>query len=56
MPLVRICAAPMDGPLGSKFSEQGPPFPQIFLKHGWVWERLAKQAVKNGLVFHLNSS
>ena len=44
---VRVCAAHMGGFLGPKFSKQGSPFRQIFHKHGWAFQKLAKVA-KNG--------
>ena len=44
---VRVCAAHMDGFLGPKFSKQGSLFLQIFHKHGWVIQKLAK-ITKNG--------
>ena len=44
---VRVCAAHMGGFLGPKFSKQGSLFQQIFLKHGWFFQKLAKN-VKNG--------
>ena len=44
---VRVCATHMGGFLGPKFSKQGSLFRQIFLKHGWVIQKLAK-ILKNG--------
>ena len=44
---VPVCAGHMGGFLGRKFSEQGSLFQQIFLKHGWVIQKLAKM-VKMG--------
>ena len=44
---VRVCAAHMSGFLGSKFSKQGSLFRQIFLKQGFVIQKLAKNS-KNG--------
>ena len=44
---VRVCAAHMGGFLGPKFSRQGSVFRQIFLKRGWVIQKLAKNS-KNG--------
>ena len=52
---VRVCAAHMSGFLGSIFSKQGSLSRQISLKHGWVWQKLAKSS-KNRLVFRQNSS
>ena len=43
---VRVCAAHMGGFLGPKFSKQGPFFRQIFLKHGWVTQKLATNIQK----------
>ena len=37
-----------DGFLGLKFSNQGSLFRQIFLKHGWVFQKLAKNCKKMG--------
>ena len=45
---VRVCAIHMGGFLGPKFSKQGSLFRQIFLKHGWVFQKLAKNS-QNGL-------
>ena len=45
---VRVCAAHMGGFLGPKFSKQGSLFRQICLKHGWLFQKLAKIA-KNRL-------
>ena len=45
---VRVCAAHMGGFLGLKFSKQGSLFRQIFLKHGWVFQKLAKKLQKVG--------
>ena len=39
---VRVCAAHMGGFFGPKFSKQGSLFRQIFHKHGWVFQKLAK--------------
>ena len=47
---VRVCAAHMDGFFGPKFSKQGSPFRQIFHKHGWVIQKLAKTS-QNGSFF-----
>ena len=44
----RVCAAHMGGLLGLKFSKQGSPFRQIFLKHGLVFQKLAKSLQKMG--------
>ena len=44
---VRVCAAHMGRFLGPKFSKQGSLFRQIFLKHVWVIQKLAKNG-KNG--------
>ena len=44
---VRVCAAHMGGFLGPKFSKQGSLFRQIFLKQGWVIQKLPKNS-KNG--------
>ena len=44
---VRIRAANMGGFLGPKFSKQGSFLGQIFLKHGWAFQKLAKND-KNG--------
>ena len=41
---VRVCAAHMGGFLGPKLSKQGSIFRQIFLKHGWVFQKLTKIA------------
>ena len=43
---VRVCAAHMGGFLGPKFSRQGSLFRQIFHKHGWVFQKLAKNSHK----------
>ena len=45
---VRVCAAHMGGFLGPKFSKQGSLFRQIFLKQGWVIEKLAPNRKKMG--------
>ena len=45
---VRVCAAHMGGFLGPKFSKQGSLFRQIFLKQGWVIQKLAKIAKMGG--------
>ena len=52
---VRVCAAHMGGFLGPKFSKQGSLFRQIFLKQGWLIQKLAKNS-KNWVVFRQNSS
>ena len=52
---VRVCAAHMGGFLGPKFSKQGSLFRQIFLKQGWVIQKLAKNS-KKWVVFRQNSS
>ena len=52
---VRVCAAHMGGFLGPKFSRQGSLFRQIFHKHGWVFQKLAKNSQK-WVVFRQNSS
>ena len=44
---VQVCAAHMGGFLGPKFSKQGSLFRQIFNKHGWAFQKLAK-FVKKG--------
>ena len=44
---VRVCAAHMGGFLGPKFSRRESLFRQIFLKQGWVIQKLAKNS-KNG--------
>ena len=51
---VRVCAAHMGGFMGLKFSKRGSLFRQIFLKHGWVFEKLAKYCQK-WVVFCQNS-
>ena len=43
---VRVCAAHMGGFLGPKFSKQGSLFRHIFLKQGWVIQKLAKNSKK----------
>ena len=43
---VRGCAAHMGGFLGPKFSKQASLFRQIFLKHGWDLQKLAKNCQK----------
>ena len=43
---VRVCAAHMGGFLGQTFSRQGSLFRQIFHKHGWVFQKLAKNSKK----------
>ena len=43
---VQVCATHMGGFLGPKFSEQGSLFWQIFHKHRWVMEKLAKNSEK----------
>ena len=45
---VRACAAQVGGFLGPKFSKQGSLFRQIFLKHGWIIQKLAKKLSKMG--------
>ena len=40
----RVCAAPMGGLLGPKFSKQGSLIRQIFLKHGYVIQKLVKNS------------
>ena len=45
---VRVCAAHMGGFLGPKFSKQGSLSRQIFLKQGWVIQKLAKNSKKMG--------
>ena len=52
---VWVCAAHMGGFSGPKFSKQWSLFQQIFLKHGWVIQKLAKSSQK-WAVFHQNSS
>ena len=52
---VRVCAAHMGGFLGPKFSKQGSLFRQIFLKQGWVIQKLAKNS-KKWVVFRQISS
>ena len=41
---VRVCANDMDGFLSPRFSKQGSHFRQIFLQHGWVFQKLAKMS------------
>ena len=41
---VRVCAAHKGGFLGPKFSKQGSLFRQIFLKQGWVIQKLTKNS------------
>ena len=48
MSRVQACAAHMGGFLGPKFSKQGSLFRQIFLKHEWVFQKLAKKLSKMG--------
>ena len=45
---VWVCAAHMGGFLGPKYSRQGSLFRQIFLKQGWVVQKLAKNSKKVG--------
>ena len=45
---VRVCAAHMGGFLGPQFSKQGSLFQQIFHKHEWVFQKLAKKSSKMG--------
>ena len=45
---VRVFAAHKGGFLGPNFSKQGSPFRQIFLKQGWVIQKLAKNSKKMG--------
>ena len=39
---LRVCDTHMGGFFGPKFSKQGSLFRQIFLKHGWVSQKLEK--------------
>ena len=43
---VCVCAAHMGGFLGPTFSKQVYLFGHIFLKHGWVFQTLAKNCQK----------
>ena len=52
---VRVCAAHMGGFLGPQFSRRGSLFRQIFLKQGWVIQKLAKNS-KKWVVSRQNSS